>query len=257
MSSEKERKLSAAEQHRKEKFDALCVKMEQDGYKAEWIGFSELATVFLGALFALPLNAFFSYFYVTLNLDESRLLLFLFGVFVSHIIVMIANLGKGVSPLCFNVIFLSILYIIIFTNSNISSDKGTLYLLLLCLLPNAFLVLMNELVRWKIFSYLAKEGRAALQFALKMDSCHVCSSLLSKKDYMGVSLFFLLLAIFMGCLSIYIANIQFFIFSQMLFFLVGNDLLTIFSLLRHRVKNADVYYLDHPTECGLVAFVKK
>lgn len=48
-----------------------------------------------------------------------------------------------------------------------------------------------------------------------------------------------------------------FLLSQFMILAGAGDFLIVARLLLHRPKNTQVIYLDHPYECGLVAFVKK
>ena len=67
MSTKKERKLSAAEQRRKEKFLEKCSTMETEGYRMENLSFSVLQINLLSVFIALPVNFLFVFLYFLFN----------------------------------------------------------------------------------------------------------------------------------------------------------------------------------------------
>lgn len=209
--SKKERKLSAAEQRRKEKFLEKCSLMEAEGYRMENLSFSVLQINLLSVFIALPVNFLFMFSYFLFN-DFS-----LSSVYLPY------------APLLFLLIFL-------------------------------LLIVVHEAIHGITWGYFASDGRKSIEYGVIWQALTpycTCSSPLTKKQYVwGALMPTIVLGFLPGVIAIITGWEPLFLLSQFMILAGAGDFLIVARLLLHRPKNAQVIYLDHPYECGLVAFLK-
>ena len=84
-----------------------------------------------------------------------------------------------------------------------------------------------------------------------------CKSALTKLQYViGGLMPTLILGFGLGLVAIIIGNMLLFLLAELMIFGGGGDFLIAGKLLLFRTKYKDCIYMDHPTECGLVAFYR-
>ena len=168
-----------------------------------------------------------------------------------------ANIYGPLLALSLNLLFLYIYYVI----------NGCSYVNTLVIHPLLFTlflliaIVLHELIHGITFGIFASEGRKAIEFGViwkALTPYCTCSSTLKKWQYViGALMPTILLGFLPGMVAAATANLSLLIFSQILILAGGGDFLVVVRLLFHRPKMASVLYLDHPYECGLVAFVKQ
>ena len=132
---------------------------------------------------------------------------------------------------------------------------GLIYIGLLLLL-----IVVHELIHGTTWGYFAAEGRKSIDFGIIWQALTpycTCSSPLTKREYIwGALMPTIVLGLIPGFIAAITGWLPLLIMSQLMILAGAGDVLVVARLLLHRPKNAKVVYLDHPTECGLVAFVK-
>ena len=122
------------------------------------------------------------------------------------------------------------------------------------------LAVIHELIHGFFWSKGAENGMKDIQYGfIKEQLTPYCACLcpLSKKTYIIGSLMpMTILGILLGIVSIFVGQLLLLIISLLQIMGGAGDILITSMLLRYKTKGKDVVLLDHPTDCGLVAFEK-
>ena len=214
----KERKLTEAEIKRKANFKAKEAALLEKGYKRKDLTVSIAKANFVGVLLTVPFVAAILAGYYLYNGH--------FGVL---------TLLKESSPRYF--IYLAIVFV--------------------SFIP---LAVIHELIHGFFWSKGAENGMKDIQYGfIKEQLTPYCTCLcpLSKKTYIIGSLMpMTILGIILGIVSIFVGQLLLLIISLLQIMGGAGDILITSMLLRYKTKGKDVVLLDHPTDCGLVAFEK-
>lgn len=157
-----------------------------------------------------------------------------------------------------NFLFLAVHYLFndFVPNDNTYSPYIGLIFIALMLL----LIVVHELIHGITWGHFAAEGRKSIEFGVIWQALTpycTCSSPLTKGEYIkGALMPTIVLGFIPGIIAAITGWVPLLILSQLMILAGAGDVLIVARLLLHRPKNAKVVYLDHPTECGLVAFVK-
>ncbi len=259
----KEELLTDAERLCKEKFEATCLRMEQEGYTKQILCFSELEKINYVSLLTMPINMLLVYLFIAEHSDLNPMVASCSFIFI-HIAIILMNVCKGVSSFPFNVFFVGILYtsfLLIFNGKGPNGDSLNfiLSIALNVVLPVLFLVTLNNIVHKAVFSYIAGKDDEAVKVGLnwkKIDTYCICTSLLDKTSYMITTIVPVALVFMVVAFALCYGSDAALVFSLILVFIAGGDLLLLIRLLFHIRPGAEVLYLTHPTEFGIVAFVK-
>lgn len=243
MTMEIEEKLAGAGKEQLKQYVATCKRMKSEGYTRQDIRYSKLTTASYLILLPLPFAMLFAYYYVTLNLYEGKqFIAYCLSLFIANMCIAIGNVTKGVTHHLFSVFLIFIVYsyaIMLQSGQNGSTD----YFLGVLILSFISSVALTESVHRSLFSVLTNGKRKGLLP-------------LTKGAHLSVALFSLSLVLMIAALSLCMPGEEFYMFAQMMLYIAGYDMLVLLRLLTHRVKGADVRYLEHPSGRGFVAFVK-
>ena len=134
-----------------------------------------------------------------------------------------------------------------------------LYLILFPFVLMAAIVI-HELLHGLGWSFFAKNRFKSIAFGVVwsalMPYC-TCKDALRKGGYIvGLLMPLIVLGIIPAIVSCFIGGFYLLCFSVLMIISAGGDLLVMWLILWTRF-DGDVYFVDHPTQIGLVAFVKK
>lgn len=208
---EDNRKLSKAEQKRKEQFELLKGKMESEGYEQEDLTIGIVYANVMAIVLCLPIVIAFSVAY------------------------QLVNAGKEMTW---------------------SSPFEGLFVLL------AFFVLIvvHELIHGITWAYYAPSHWKSVSFGFMVQYLTpycTCNEPLKKNQYIiGALMPTIILGILPAIVSIIIGSWLLFALNALMIFGGGGDLTIVLKLLRYREKEGTIF-VDHPYQCGLVAFVRK
>lgn len=122
------------------------------------------------------------------------------------------------------------------------------------------LMVLHELIHGFTWGIFAKNHWKDIEFGIiwKMLTPYcTCKDALTKLQYIIGSLMpALILGFGLGLVSIITGNLLLFVLAEFMIVGGGGDFLIVGKLLMFRTKHKDCIYMDHPTECGLVAFYK-
>lgn len=137
-----------------------------------------------------------------------------------------------------------------------SEGIGDLHLSFLFFPALLILFVLHEVIHglvWGLFAGL-RSIRFGVIWKMLTPYC-TCSSVLGKWQYvLGAAMPTILLGFLMSFIAIYMDNILLSVLSLFMILGGGGDLLIILKLLSHPTRGKEVLYIDHPYECGLVAF---
>lgn len=214
----KERKLTEAEIKRKANFKAKEAALLEKGYKRKDLTISIAKANFVGVLLTIPFIAAILAGYYLYNGH--------FGVL---------TLLKDDSPTYF--IYLAVVFV--------------------SFIP---LAVIHELIHGFFWSRGTENGLRDIQYGfIKEQLTPYCACLcpLSKKMYIiGSMMPMTILGILLGIVSIFTGQLLLLVISLLQVLGGAGDILITSMLLRYKTKGKDVVLLDHPTDCGLVAFEK-
>jgi hypothetical protein len=214
----KERKLTEAEIKRKANFKAKEAALLEKGYKRKDLTVSIAKANFVGVLLTIPFIAAILAGYYLYNGH--------FGVL---------TLLKDDSPTYF--IYLAVIFV--------------------SFIP---LAVIHELIHGFVWSRGTENGLKDIQYGfIKEQLTPYCACLcpLSKKMYIiGSMMPMTILGILLGIVSIFTGQLLLLVISLLQVLGGAGDILITSMLLRYKTKGKDVVLLDHPTDCGLVAFEK-
>ena len=133
-------------------------------------------------------------------------------------------------------------------------DIGLLFVLMIVLM------VIHELIHGITWGIFAENHWKDIEFGIiwKMLTPYcTCKSALTKLQYViGGLMPTLILGFGLGLVAIIIGNMLLFLLAELMIFGGGGDFLIAGKLLLFRTKYKDCIYMDHPTECGLVAFYR-
>lgn len=133
-------------------------------------------------------------------------------------------------------------------------DIGLFFALMLVLM------VIHELIHGITWGIFAENHWKDIEFGIiwKMLTPYcTCKSALTKLQYViGGLMPTLILGFGLGLVAIIIGNMLLFLLAELMIFGGGGDFLIAGKLLLFRTKYKDCIYMDHPTECGLVAFYR-
>ncbi|MBR2523317.1 MAG: DUF3267 domain-containing protein [Clostridiales bacterium] len=168
---------------------------------------------------------------------------------------MTANVaGTGIGALC--AAPLMVLFFVL-GGSMVIEDSPALFFVTIV----AFLVsiVVHELLHGITWSLFARDHFKNIAFGFIVEALTpycTCKVPLKKGQYIaGLLMPFLILGIIPGIIGAFTGNMYISIFGALSIVGAGGDLL-IFSMILRNKENGKVLYLDHPTEVGLVTFVK-
>ena len=158
-----------------------------------------------------------------------------------------------------NFLFLAVYYL--FNDYTPNDNTYSPYIGLIFIALMLLLIVVHELIHGITWGHFAAEGRKSIEFGVIWQALTpycTCSSPLTKGEYIkGALMPTIVLGFIPGIIAAITGWVPLLILSQLMILAGAGDVLIVARLLLHRPKNAKVVYLDHPTECGLVAFVKK
>ncbi|MCI6375897.1 MAG: DUF3267 domain-containing protein [Clostridiales bacterium] len=133
-------------------------------------------------------------------------------------------------------------------------DIGLFFVLMIVLM------VIHELIHGITWGLFAENHWKDIEFGIiwKMLTPYcTCKSALTKLQYIiGGLMPTLILGFGLGLVAIIIGNMLLFLLAELMIFGGGGDFLIAGKLLMFRTKYKDCIYMDHPTECGLVAFYR-
>lgn len=133
-------------------------------------------------------------------------------------------------------------------------DIGLFFVLMIVLM------VIHELIHGITWGIFAENHWKDIEFGIiwKMLTPYcTCKSALKKLQYViGGLMPTLILGFGLGLVAIIIGNMLLFLLAELMIFGGGGDFLIAGKLLLFRTKYKDCIYMDHPTECGLVAFYR-
>lgn len=131
---------------------------------------------------------------------------------------------------------------------------------LLVLLTFFVLIFVHEFIHGTVWSFFAKSGWKAVSFGViwkYLTPYCTCSEPLSRRAYIIGAL---APTVVLGLVPVAVAYATGSLFWLGIGLLMivggGGDLSIVLKMLRFKPDSSDVLYLDHPYECGLVAFVR-
>lgn len=120
------------------------------------------------------------------------------------------------------------------------------------------LVFVHELIHGICWACAAKEHWKTISFgfiAQYMTPYCTCSEPLKKGAYItGALMPTILLGVVPGIIAVMNGSILLFAVSVVMIFGGGGDMTIVLKLLRHHSDAGEVIYMDHPYQCGVVAF---
>lgn len=157
-----------------------------------------------------------------------------------------------------NFLFLAVYYL--FNDYTPNDNTYSPYIGLIFIALMLLLIVVHELIHGITWGHFAAEGRKSIEFGVIWQALTpycTCSSPLTKGEYIkGALMPTIVLGFIPGIIAAITGWVPLLILSQLMILAGAGDVLIVARLLLHRPKRAKVVYLDHPTECGLVAFVK-
>ena len=132
--------------------------------------------------------------------------------------------------------------------------------LLFAFLAFVVLTVVHELVHGLTWSLFAKSGWKSVSFGViwkYLTPYCTCNEALSRRAYIVGALMPTLVLGILPVLAAYATGSLFLLVVGLLMILGGGgDLTIVLKMLRFKPDGGEVLYLDHPYECGLVAFVR-
>jgi len=215
----KERKLTEAEIRRAENFKVKEKVILEKGYERKDLTISIAKANLVGPLLILPFAIALAAGYY------------------------LRNGGFGISKLLDENIALYFIYLV---------------LVIVTAIP---LAVIHERIHGFCWSLSAENGSKDIEYGFikeQLTPYCTCLSPLKKPAYIIGSLMpMTILGIILGIVSIFAGNICLFVIALLQAFGGSGDILITSMLLRYKTSGKDVILMDHPTECGLVAFEKK
>ena len=131
---------------------------------------------------------------------------------------------------------------------------------LLAFLAFVVLTVVHELVHGLTWSLFAKSGWKSVSFGViwkYLTPYCTCNEALSRRAYIVGALMPTLVLGILPVLAAYATGSLFLLVVGLLMILGGGgDLTIVLKMLRFKPDGGEVLYLDHPYECGLVAFTR-
>ena len=169
-----------------------------------------------------------------------------------------ANIVGLLITLPINFLFLAVYYL--FNDYTPNDNTYSPYIGLIFIALMLLLIVVHELIHGITWGHFTAEGRKSIEFGVIWQALTpycTCSSPLTKGEYIkGALMPTIVLGFIPGIIAAITGWVPLLILSQLMILAGAGDVLIVARLLLHRPKKAKVVYLDHPTECGLVAFVK-
>lgn len=131
--------------------------------------------------------------------------------------------------------------------------KGLLYFLL----AFAFIVI-HELIHGITWGCMTKEHFKSIEFGVIWSAftpyC-TCKEELKKRQYLiGAMMPTIFVGVIPALIGIISNNVMLYLIGQLMIIGGGGDALIMLKLLLHKENGKDCIYMDHPYECGLIAF---
>lgn len=213
---EKNRKLTAAEKKRLEKFEKLRAEYAAEGFETKKLTIGLVRANVLALLLTLPVIICLLPFFL-LRWERQLILPELLGT------------GKMLAPLIYLAVFL-------------------------------LLVVLHELIHGLTWALFTKKGLKAISFgfiAEYMTPYCSCDEALKRSGYILGSLMpTLVLGLAPALAAIGLGSEELFVLGAVMIMSGGGDLAISLKLLRFKAPGSEALYFDHPTQAGLVAFVK-
>ncbi len=123
------------------------------------------------------------------------------------------------------------------------------------------LVFVHEMIHGLFWSFGAENGLKDIRFGFIVQYLTpycTCASPLKRPIYVIATFMpMFLLGICVMIVSIFLGNIALFTVGVLHTLAGAGDILVVLKLLAYKTKGKDVVFIDHPYECGLVAFEKE
>ena len=123
------------------------------------------------------------------------------------------------------------------------------------------LLVLHEAIHGIVWGVFAENHRKDIEFGViwsMLTPYCTCKSALTRPQYILGSLMpTLLLGFGLGAAAVAAGNLLLFFLAEVMVFGGGGDFLIVGKLLAFRTNHKNCIYMDHPTECGLVAFCKE
>ena len=120
------------------------------------------------------------------------------------------------------------------------------------------LIVVHELIHGLVWGLCAESGFSSIRFGVIWSALTpycTCSAPLRRGQYaLGAAMPTLLLGFGLAGAAMALGSFFLFAVAELMILGGGGDALILLRLLSFRPKGTDVVYLDHPTDCGLVAF---
>lgn len=120
------------------------------------------------------------------------------------------------------------------------------------------LIVVHEGIHGLTWGSMAKSRFHAIEFGViwsMLTPYCTCKEELKKKQYfIGAVMPTILVGILPAVLGIVFHQAFLFLLGQLMIFGGGGDAIIVLKLLLHKEQGKDCIYLDHPYECGVVAF---
>ena len=118
---------------------------------------------------------------------------------------------------------------------------------------------VHEFLHGFTWQFFCKKRWKSIKFGILWSKltpyCHCKEAVTTKEYLLGLLMPFLILGIVLGIISIILENPYMMFFSFFNILSAGGDTTIAFKLFKY-IKRKNVLILDHPTECGFVAFEK-
>lgn len=122
------------------------------------------------------------------------------------------------------------------------------------------LVVVHEGIHGITWACFASDHLHSIEFGVVWSALTpycTCSAPLNRRQYiLGALMPTLLLGFGLAAVSIALQQLTLFFAAQLMILSGGGDFLIVAQVLRYRTAKQDVVFLDHPYECGVVAFKK-
>lgn len=122
------------------------------------------------------------------------------------------------------------------------------------------LIVLHELIHGLTWGYFAKKHFQSIDFGViwsMLTPYCTCEEPLKRWQYiLGAMMPTLVIGIGLTGYACMSHSIFWLLLSELMIISGGGDFLIIYKILLHRSKGKQVYYYDHPYECGLVVFEK-
>lgn len=123
-----------------------------------------------------------------------------------------------------------------------------------------FLIVIHELIHGLTWGFFTKDILKNIRFGViwnMLTPYCTCLKPLSRNQYIiGAAMPTIILGILPFIISLINGNISLFLISLFMTFAGCGDLLIIINIIKHKDDSKEIFYLDHPTDVGLISFSK-